>query len=109
MTKGISEFATLEDLRDFVQQTICERHQLLVGAFQFRERILVRCSKPCGLQFTLNGPRAVQFSAIWDADRRTILFYDSNGGRLHQSDLAASTGLQEEFASLAGLIGKIAA
>jgi hypothetical protein len=36
-------------------------------------------------------------------------FFDCNGGRLHRSELTASTGLQEEFASLAGLNGKIAA
>lgn len=106
MTKDMSEVATLEELRDFIQQTICDRNQLLVGAFQFDEKVLLRHGEPCGIQFTLSGPRAVKFSAIWDAARHTLLFYDCNGDRYHRSELTVSTGLQED---LAGLSGKIAA
>ena len=109
MTNGISEVETLDDLRDFIQQAICDRNQLLVGAFQFHERVLVRHGEPCGLQFTLSGPRAVQFSAIWDAACCKILFYDCNGDRFHRSELAASFGLQEELMGLAGMSGKVAA
>ena len=83
MTICVSEIATLNDLRDFVERTICERKQLVIGAFQFDEMIVERHGKPCGLHFTLSGPRAVQFSAIWDAIRHTILFYDCCGKRLH--------------------------
>ena len=90
MANDISDLSSLEDLRSFVQRTICDREQLLLGAFELHEKLLVRQGEPCGLHFTLNGPRAVQFSAIWDADRHTILFYDCNGDRFHQSDLAAS-------------------
>jgi hypothetical protein len=109
MDNGISEISTLEDLRGFVKQTICDHKQLLPGAFRFRERILVRHEKPCGLHFTLSGPRAVQFSAIWDAARRTMLFYDCNGERFHRNDLTISAGLEEELAGLAGMNLKMAA
>ena len=100
MTNGISAVSSLIDLRDFVQQTICDQQQLLLGAFQFHEKVLIRQGKPCGLHFTLAGPRLVQFSAIWDASRNTVLFYDCHGERLHQSKLAVSAGIWEELAGL---------
>ncbi len=102
MVIHLSPISTLEDLRDFVQQTICERQHLLPGAFQVHERILARHGKPCGLCFTLRGPRSVKFSAIWDAAGRTILFYDCKGERFHQSELFLSGELREEFADLTG-------
>jgi len=109
MTNGISDISSLEDLRGFVEQTICDHKQLLLGAFQFHETILVKKGKPCGLQFTLYGPRAVQFSAIWVAAHRTILFYDCNGGRFHRSDLDANAGIKEELDRLAQMSEKLVA
>jgi hypothetical protein len=102
MVNRISAISTLADLRGYVQQTICDRQQLLVGAYQVQVRILVRHGKPCGLHFTLCGPRSVKFSAIWDAAGRTILFYDCHGERFHQSDLLLTKELREELAGLAG-------
>jgi len=99
MTNCASEVATLDDLRDFVERTICERKHLVTGAFQFDEMIVERHGKPCGLHFTLSGPRAVQFSAIWDAIRHTILFYDCTGKRLHRADLPKPSQLHFELAS----------
>lgn len=99
MTNCISEIASLNDLRDFVERTICELKQLVIGAFQFDEIVVERHGKPCGLQFTLSGPRAVQFSAIWDAIRHTILFYDCTGKRLHRFDLPKPSQLHFELAS----------
>ena len=101
MVNGISGISTLEDLRAFVEKTICDRNQLLVGAFKFHEQVVVRSGKPCGLHLTLCGPRAVEFSAIWDAHCHTILFYDCNGHRFQSSDLPHSAGLQRELAALA--------
>jgi hypothetical protein len=109
MVNGISEISTLNDLRGFVKQTICDRNQLLLGECRVNEKILVRYGKPCGLYFTVCGPRTVQFSAIWDADRSTILFYGCNGDRFQPTDLTVSARLQEELASLAGTNDKKAA
>jgi hypothetical protein len=99
MINCVSEIATLDDLRDFVEWTICERKHLVIGAFQFDEMIIERHGKPCGLHFTLSGPRAVQFSAIWDAIRHTILFYDCTGERLHRADLPKPSQLHFDLAS----------
>ena len=71
MTNGTPELSTLDELRCFVEQTICDQKQLLRGAFPLHEKLLVRNGEPCGLHFTLNGLRAVQFSAIWDAATRS--------------------------------------
>lgn len=108
-TNCMSEINTLEDLRDFVHQTICDQNELVVGAFQFDERILVRGGKPCGLQFTLRGPRAVHFSAIWDVARGMVLFYDCSGDRSHQTYLIGSSTLRDELVVLARAPVSIAA
>lgn len=92
-----SEISSLKDLRGFAERTICDRHQLMIGAFQIHERVLIRNGRTCGLHFTLRGPRAVQFSAIWDATRHTMLFYDDNGERFHRCELSISAGLKEEW------------
>ena len=92
-----SKVHSLRDLREFVQRTICDRYQLLLGAFQFYEKVLIRHGKPCGLHFTLHGPRAVQYSAIWDVARQTVLFYDSDGNRNHRSELTGVAEVQNEL------------
>ena len=101
MTNGTPELSTLVELRGFVEQTICDQKQLLRGTFPLHEKLLVRNGEPCGLHFTLNGLRAVQFSAIWDATRHTVLFYDCSGERFHRSELTDSAGLREELDELA--------
>lgn len=109
MENGISEISTLNNLRAFVKQTICERNQLQLAGCQVHEKILVRYGKPCGIYFTVCGPRTVQFSAIWDADRSTIFFYGCDGDRFHPSDVTISERLHEELASLTGINKKMAA
>lgn len=101
MTNCVSGISTLDDLRDFVERTVCEQKQLMIGAFQFDERILERHGKPCGLHFTLYGPRSVQLSAIWDAIRHTVLFYDCTGERFHRTDLSKPSNLHFELARIA--------
>lgn len=73
MAESTPEISTLEDLRAFVLRTVCTGQQLLPDTVRVSKQILVRQGKPCGLQFTLNGPRSVQFSAIWMlAARRSL-------------------------------------
>jgi hypothetical protein len=77
----------LTDLRSYVHETICEQNELQVGAFQITERILVRGKRACGIFFCLHGPRSVKFTAIWETDRNTILFYSSSGERVGKTQL----------------------
>ncbi len=107
MTHCIS---TLDDLRAFVEETICEQKHLLLGAFQFHEKILVRNGRPCSMHFFLSGPRAVQFSAIWDVARKSLFFYDCNGERFHMVHLLDDTTEANcELGRLAVMREKIAA
>jgi hypothetical protein len=77
----------LNDLRNYVQQTICDQNELERGAFQVTERILVRGRRPCGIFFCLHGPRSVKLTAIWETDRNTVLFYSSSGERTLKAQL----------------------
>jgi hypothetical protein len=51
------------------------------------ERLLLRGDKPCGMLFCLHGPRAVKFTAVWETERNTVLFYGSTGERLNKIQL----------------------
>ncbi len=77
----------------YVQETICKNNELEVNAFSMTERILVRGGKPCGLYFCLHGPRAVKFTAIWETDRNTVLFYSATGQRVQKSQLTHAPSL----------------
>jgi len=88
-------FHHLDELRCYVQQMICSHNGLVVGTFPMTEQAFLRGSRPCGLLFCLRGPRSVEWIAAWDADRRTILFYGSNGERVYQAKLRASPAFAE--------------
>jgi hypothetical protein len=89
---------TLDELRTYVNETLCLNDNLEVGAFPFTERILVRSGRPCGILFRLCGPRAVQFLAIWETDENTILFYNSSGERFQKTQLMAAPRLELQSA-----------
>ena len=94
MTTSCCEIHSLEELRQFVIETLCEHHQLQVGAFPMSERILTRGERPCGIYFCLHGPRATRFSAIWETDHNRILFYGCGGDRFQEIQLSDAPGLQ---------------
>ena len=72
---------SLEELRKYVCQTICDHEQLEPDAYVMTEVVLMRSDLPCGRYFCLHGPRATKYSAIWVSDRNAVLFYDSTGER----------------------------
>jgi len=100
MPKSIADVSTIDDLRQFVRETICTQRELLLAACQFKESMLVRSGRPWGLHFSVGGPRAVKYTAIWDVTRGSILFYECNGGRFLRIDLTACTELEDELAEL---------
>ena len=83
------QIRTLDDLREYVTETICQHNQLLSDAFQMTERALLRGGRPCGLYFCLHGPRAVKYTAIWETDRNQVLFYGASGERVQVTQLNA--------------------
>jgi hypothetical protein len=84
---------TVDALREYVNDHLCQFEQLEPGAFAMTERILVRSGRPCGMYFCLHGPRAVKFTAVWETDRNTIFFYRASGERHHQVRLACGPKL----------------
>lgn len=85
---------SLEDLRDYVNNTLCQYENLEVGAYPLTERILIRRGEPCGLYFCLHGPRQVSYTAIWETQTNTILFYGPTGERFQRSQLATAPSLE---------------
>ncbi len=83
----------LDDLRAFVHEMICQINELEVNAFKMTERILTRGGRPCGLYFCLHGPRAVKFTAIWETDRNSVLFYSPTGERMQRAQLIQAPNL----------------
>jgi hypothetical protein len=77
----------VQGLKDYIYQTLCHHEKLEVGVFPMTQRILMRRATPCGMYFCLHGPRSVKFTAIWDADRNTVLFYGATGERFMKTEL----------------------
>lgn len=93
MLTRFHQIEDINDLREFVNTTLCNYYQLQAGAFRMTERVLVRGEKPCGILFCLHGPRATKFSAIWETDRNQVLFYGSCGERVLKMQLQESPKL----------------
>lgn len=98
MALGDRQLNNLDDLREFVYSTLCNLESLERGAFFMSEQVLFRGSRPCGMHFCLHGPRAVMFTAIWETQRHTILFYDSTGKRFQKTQLEAAPKLELQAA-----------
>jgi hypothetical protein len=90
MEMSVQRIEDLEQLRHYVNETLCHNEQLIENAFQMTQRILLRNGKPCGIYFCVHGPRSVKVTAIWETDRNTILFYGSTGERYKKIRLVAA-------------------
>jgi hypothetical protein len=85
----------LNDLRELVYQTLCGYDELEPGIFPMTERILVRGGKPCGILFSLRGPRRVSYTSVWETETNSVLFYGSSGERFAKLQLQAAPVLAE--------------
>jgi len=95
MVAHTPDIHTLDDLRVYVQRTLCEQNELEPDTFQITERILVRGDKPCGIYFCLHGPRSVKLISIWETERNTVLFYGSSGERCQRTQLTRQVALTQ--------------
>ncbi|MGE3805868.1 MAG: hypothetical protein AB7K24_14430 [Gemmataceae bacterium] len=75
---------TLEDLRRFVRQTLCDHDKLDLEESPFFEGQITRSGQPCGLFYQVHGPRLLKLYAVWAADENRILFYDATGVRFSE-------------------------
>jgi hypothetical protein len=94
MLTRVEQINSLDELFDYVNETLCEHCQLQIDAFPLTQCFLRRAGKPCGIYYCLHGPRAVKFIAIWETDRNSILFYGSNGERFQKTQLLEAPSLE---------------
>ncbi len=85
----------LHAVRQYINETLCEKDQLEINFYPLSEKILVRGGAPCGLYFCLHGPRSLCLTAIWETDGNTILFYGSRGERFRKTQLIAPPPINE--------------
>ena len=88
----------LAELRTYIHHQLCEHEHLEPNIFPMTEHILVRGGKPCGMLFSLYGPRSVRLTAIWEADGNRVLFYGATGERFGQSELVQTPQLATALA-----------
>ena len=84
----------LNQLRQFVSRTLCQRDDFEEGVFQITERILTKCGKLCGIFFCLHGPRSVKLTAVWETENNSIIFYGSTGEKFQKIRLSSGPPLR---------------
>src|SRR5215510_6051260 len=97
-----TETLRLDDLhaiRRYVNETLCEKDRLEADLFPLEERVLLRSGAPCGVYFSLHGPRSLCLTAIWETDSNTILFYGSRGERFRKTQLIAPPRIDDHLMS----------
>ncbi|KAA0132981.1 MULTISPECIES: hypothetical protein [Gimesia] len=98
MSISVDNIQSLNDLRQYIHKTLCEKENLLEEQFTMSEMALQRRGRGCGLQFSINGPRSVRLGAIWASDSNMIYFYDARGERYAKVNLPNRIFADEEAA-----------
>lgn len=86
------ELATFDELRRFVRDVLAARGDV-DRQVPLLESILKKRGQPCGVEFTLLVGRTARLSAIWDAERERVFFYDQE---LCRFQVSAVRGLGPE-------------
>lgn len=96
MSNEIDSIQTLTQLESFVHKTLCAKENLLTDQFHTRSAVLNRGKRPCGMQFTLMGPRSVRLGAVWASDQNMLYFYDARGQRYDKVRLKNRIFVEQE-------------
>jgi len=94
MVTQVYAIRSLDELRDYILATLVDRYDLQPEAFKISQRVISRRGRPCGLHFSVWGPRAIRFTAIWETERNCILFYGSDGERFQKTQLIEAPTLE---------------
>ena len=78
---GWFELPKFTNIREIVEEEICNKNQLLPKAFPLTEKLLRKQGNPCGIFYCLHGPRSIRLTAVFDIETARVLFYDSTGHR----------------------------
>lgn len=90
--------STLEELRQFVLETLCAQDALDPHQVQLLEQPIRREGSFAGLLWELRGPRRLRTIAIWACSERRVYFYNSAGARTKVVRLTSSPKLAEQAA-----------
>jgi hypothetical protein len=101
MLESSQRLPTLEDIRNYVADTLSQLETLEPSQHQLSQQVLHRSGAPCGIEFCLHGPRSVRLTAIWETDRNTILFYSSRGERVLRTRLLAAPDVDAAISNAA--------
>lgn len=80
-------------LRQHVEARLCELGSLEPAEFPITQREVIRKGKTCAIYYCLHGPRSVKLTAIADLQKKSLVFYGSDGVRrdiVAWDDLAAT-------------------
>jgi hypothetical protein len=88
MTTSVLSLPTLDDVLQYVLETLCQQDMLDPKQTPFFHGLITRAGRPCGLFFEAQGPRAVRTYALWAAEENRILFYDGKGERFAETTLS---------------------
>lgn len=86
--EAVVSLPTIDDLRQYVRETLCAHDRLDPAQIQFYQSVIVRSGKPCGLFFQVQGPRLLKTHSVWAGEESRILFYDSTGVRFAETRLS---------------------
>lgn len=86
---------TLEQLKLHIHQTLCAHDRLDPDQTPFRQALIARAGRPCGLFFQIQGPRQLRNYAIWAGEEHRVLFYDSTGQRFAEVRLSEGPDHQQ--------------
>jgi hypothetical protein len=90
METTVLSLPTFAKLRDYIHRLLCSCDRLDPGQTPMQQALLIRAGKPCGMTFQVEGPRMLRIYAIWAAQEKRILFYDSTGNRFAETRLVKS-------------------
>src|SRR5262245_28216230 len=79
---------TLEQLRQFVRETLCAHDRLDPQQARLRQALIRRSDRSCGLFFQVEGPRLMKAYAVWAGEEHRLLFYDASGTRFAEARLS---------------------
>lgn len=89
MSDGSSGVQTMDELRRYVHERLCQHENLVADQFALQVIPLLRQGALCGMQFLLRGPRSVRLGAVWAADHNSLYLYDARGERFQKEQLTS--------------------
>ncbi|WP_437186181.1 hypothetical protein SH668x_003323 [Planctomicrobium sp. SH668] len=81
MREAESKVESISELHAYVHKQLCDSENLLAEQFHTQRKALFVKDKLCGIEFSLQGLRAIRLGAIWAADQNVVYFYNAKGER----------------------------